>query len=114
MQAHMMNAASQGLPFVPVISRRKRGDQSVPLVCRFCSKEFTRTNALQAHENHHTGERPFKCEFCLKGFADKANFRRHVMIHTGEKPYKCEMCGKEYIRRNDLEMHRQTRHRDET
>ena len=53
--------------------------------CRLCGKRFVHRQNLFAHENTHTGERPFRCIFCNKGFKCPSTLCKHKRcMHPAE------------------------------
>jgi uncharacterized Zn-finger protein len=57
-----------------------------PLVCGYCSREYTDRHRFEVHVRFHTGETPFKCHICGKGFRDNRKMKLHVGRHTR---YRC-------------------------
>ncbi|XP_036414884.1 zinc finger protein 250-like [Colossoma macropomum] len=82
--------------------------------CEFCGKCYGHSHALQNHIRTHAGEKPYHCKFCNKTFGRKGHMQDHEKIHTGEKPYSCARCGKRFIWLNQVKLHIQNYHPEET
>lgn len=60
-------------------------------VCSHCGKGFVQRTALDAHENSHTGRRPYPCpkEDCDLTFSDRSSRSRHVKEIHEARFYPC-------------------------
>ena len=52
------------------------------VICKFCSKKFSKPSQLVRHERIHTGVRPYKCGECGKAFTQKRSGLTSVCAYS--------------------------------
>lgn len=80
---------------------------------------FTHRSLSERHRNWYDEEsskdrrnKPYKCTHCQELLQTKADWEIHMADHNDKTPYKCRECPKQYKRRNALDYHINSVHRD--
>lgn len=57
-------------------------------------------------------QRKYICSFCAKAFSRSEHKARHERSHTGSKPFGCGVCSHSFVRRDLLQRHIRTVHKN--
>ncbi|XP_033909612.2 zinc finger protein 408-like isoform X1 [Acipenser ruthenus] len=98
---------------LPELRRHLISHTGEAYLCPICGKALRDRHTLRAHEQLHTGDRPYKCDQCEKAYTLATKLRRHQKNHLEDKPYKCLTCGAGYTMRQSLLRHQSSHKRKE-
>uniref|UniRef100_A0A8D9DT39 Zinc finger protein 234 n=1 Tax=Cacopsylla melanoneura TaxID=428564 RepID=A0A8D9DT39_9HEMI len=83
--------------------------------CHYCGVHKKSKKLLRAHISGHIGIPNYVCKKCGKSYSSAATLRIHtaeVHLLNSEK-FKCDICDKEFVRKRNLNVHKNWVHGDE-
>nr|XP_008116091.1 PREDICTED: transcription factor IIIA [Anolis carolinensis] len=91
--------------------KHMRYSHTEPVICKICSKEFTRKDYLRSHQKIHAANREvLKCprENCERTYTTVFNLKSHILsFHEARRPFRCDHpgCGRDFAMKQSLIRH---------
>lgn len=80
--------------------------------CGHCDKVFTEARKYYSHLAFH--DRLFECRLCGRKFSLLRNLKKHLTIHKGAPNQVCEICGSQFSTGEELKVHHETQHKEDS
>ncbi|KAK4326160.1 hypothetical protein Pmani_003285 [Petrolisthes manimaculis] len=80
--------------------------------CSHCDKVFTEARKYYSHLAFH--DRLFECRLCGRRFSLLRNLKKHLTIHKGAPNQVCEICGSQFSTVQELTLHHDTQHKEDS
>ena len=91
--------------------------KKVNFACRLCGKTFTTQSRLEGHiKQIHEKSNRVVCHLCAQSCFNQSYYQKHLAVKhgIGELKHKCDHCELKFFHENDLKIHVNVKHTQDT